>query len=98
MAQEEWKSSYGRWARIYCLGLLLSPAVWALLVRPPDGFGAVWAALILTLALGWPWIVASLLIGTVVVRRFSRRTSDLIAVLAALAVAVGASQIRMMAG
>lgn len=98
MESADWKSTYGRWARIYCMTLLLSPAVWAVLVRPPDGIQAVFAALVLTIALGWPWIAACLLIGTVVVSRVSRGTADLIAIVSALAVAVGTTQIRAMAG
>lgn len=97
MDSEVWRPAYVRWVRIYALSLLLSPAVWAVLVRPPDGMRAVGSALILTVFLGWPWIIAGLLLGTMVVRRFSRRTADLIAVVAALAVAVGTSQIGMMA-
>lgn len=97
MDSETWRPAYVRWVRIFALALLLSPAVWAVLVRPPDGLPAVWSALVLTLFLGWPWIVACLLLGTMVVRRFSRRTADLIAIGAALAVAVGTSQIGMMA-
>ncbi len=96
MDSQAWRPAYVRWVRIYALALLLSPAVWAVLVRPPDGIRAVGSALLLTVFLGWPWIVACLLVGTMVVRRFSRRTADLIAVGAALAVAVGTSQIGMM--
>ncbi len=76
----------------------MSPLVWGVLVRPPEDFQAVWTAILLTLFLGWPWILACLLMGTVVVTRFSRLTADIIAVVSALAVAIGTTQIRMMAG
>lgn len=98
MESAGWKSTYARWARIYCMALLLSPAVWAVLVRPPDGIQAVFTALVLTVALGWPWIAGCLLLGTVVVSRFSRGTADMIAILAALVVAIGTTQIRALAG
>lgn len=98
MAEQDWRSGYARWARIYCMTLLLSPAVWAILLRPPEGIQDVFGAMILTLALGWPWIAACLLFGTVIVSRCSQRTADVIAVVAALSVAVGTTQIRMLAG
>lgn len=92
-----WWPTYVRWARSFGLGLLLAPAVWAVVLRPPKALWDVAGAFIATLLLGWPWILVCLLVGPAVSRRFGDRARDLIAVLAAIAVAAGTAQLRLIA-